>query len=152
MQRISQPSRRPASLWGERRRRAIRGECLRMLQPLRNRRLAAALLAPAAIPLAVLAASGRPKAPSAGPPGMRWIPGGEFTMGSDSSSQPNERPAHRVRVSGFWIDETPVTNAEFARFVKATGYVTVAERKPEWEELKKELPPGTPPPDPSQLV
>ena len=84
---------------------------------------------------------------------MRWIPAGEFTMGTDSSnSQVNERPAHRVRLEGFWIDETPVTNAQFARFVKATGYETTAERAPVWEELKKQLPPGTPKPDPSQLV
>jgi len=85
----------------------------------------------------------------ASPPGMRWIPAGEFTMGtSDANSHPNERPAHRVRLEGFWIDETLVTNAQFARFVKATGYRTTAEQKPEWEELKKQLPPGTPPPDP----
>jgi len=84
---------------------------------------------------------------------MRWIPAGEFTMGTDSSnSQVNERPAHRVRLEGFWIDETPVTNAQFARFVKATGYETTAERAPVWEELKKQLPPGTPKPDPGQLV
>jgi formylglycine-generating enzyme required for sulfatase activity len=87
------------------------------------------------------------------PAGMRWIPPGEFTMGTDDSqSMPNERPAHRVRLNGFWIDETLVTNAQFARFVKATGYVTTAERKPEWEELKKQLPPGTPKPDARQLV
>src|SRR5262249_42855587 len=77
--------------------------------------------------------------------GRRWIPEGELTMGTDDRrSMPNERPAHRVRVTGFWIDEHPVTNAEFRRFVDATGYVTTAERKPEWEELKKELPPGRP--------
>jgi formylglycine-generating enzyme required for sulfatase activity len=50
--------------------------------------------------------------PPAAPPGMRWIPPGEFTMGTDSSSShPNERPAHRVRLAGFWIGETTVTNA-----------------------------------------
>jgi formylglycine-generating enzyme len=87
------------------------------------------------------------------PAGMRWISAGEFTMGTDDvRSMPNERPAHRVRVAGFWIDEHPVTNAEFRRFVDATGYVTTAERKPDWEELKKELPPGTPRPDDSKLV
>jgi len=87
------------------------------------------------------------------PAGMVWIPGGEFTMGTDDvNSFPNERPAHRVHVEGFWIDEHDVTNAEFAKFVEATGYVTTAERKPDWEELKKELPPGTPKPDDSVLV
>ena len=87
------------------------------------------------------------------PAGMVWIPGGEFTMGTDDvNSFPNERPAHRVHVEGFWIDEHDVTNAEFAKFVEATGYVTTAERKPDWEGLKKELPPGTPKPDDSVLV
>jgi formylglycine-generating enzyme required for sulfatase activity len=84
---------------------------------------------------------------------MKWIPGGQFTMGTDDPrSFPNERPAHKVQVEGFWIDEHDVTNAEFARFVEATGYVTTAEKKPDWEELKKELPPGTPKPDDSVLV
>ncbi len=84
---------------------------------------------------------------------MRWIPPGEFTMGTDSSnSMVNERPAHRVKLDGFWIDETPVTNAQFARFVEATRYKTTAERAPEWEELRKQLPPGTAKPDASQLV
>jgi formylglycine-generating enzyme required for sulfatase activity len=49
-----------------------------------------------------------------------------------------------VRVSGFWRDATHVTNAEFAQFVKAIGYVTTAERKPDWETLKVQVPPGTP--------
>jgi formylglycine-generating enzyme required for sulfatase activity len=74
-------------------------------------------------------------------------------MGTDdSNSMANERPAHRVKLDGFWMDETLVTNAEFARFVRATGYVTTAEKKPVWEELKKQLPPGTPKPEASQLV
>src|SRR5580704_18183788 len=69
------------------------------------------------------------------PPGMAWIPGGEFTMGTDDvHGFPNERPAHQVRVAAFWIDEHDVTNAEFATFVEATGYVTTAERKPDWDE------------------
>jgi formylglycine-generating enzyme len=90
---------------------------------------------------------------TATPPGMIWIAGGEFTMGTnDARSFPNERPAHRVRVKGFWIDEHDVANAEFAKFVEATGYVTTAEKKPNWEELKKQLPPGTPKPDDSVLV
>ena len=84
---------------------------------------------------------------------MVWIPGGEFTMGSDDSeSKHNERPAHRVKVAGFWMDEHTVTNAEFREFVKATGYVTIAERKPEWEEIKKQVAPDTPKPDDSKLV
>lgn len=58
-----------------------------------------------------------------------WLAGGVFTMGSDRH-YPEEAPAHRVRVGGFWIDSTPVTNAEFARFVDATGYTTAAETPP----------------------
>ena len=59
-------------------------------------------------------------------PGMMWVPGGTFTMGSDDH-YPEEAPAHRVTVEGFWIDHHTVTNTEFARFVKDTGYTTVAE-------------------------
>ena len=62
--------------------------------------------------------------------GMVWIPGGEFSMGSDNTKFDDTRPWHRVRVSGFWIGRFTVTNDEFARFVQATHYVTVAERKP----------------------
>jgi formylglycine-generating enzyme required for sulfatase activity len=87
------------------------------------------------------------------PIGMVWIPGGEFTMGTDEEeSYRVERPAHRVQVIGFWMDEHEVTNAEFRAFVEASGYVTTAERKPEWEDLKKQLPPGTPEPDEALLV
>ena len=60
-------------------------------------------------------------------PDMVWIPGGEFLMGSDSH-YPEEAPAHRARVDGFWMDRCTVTNREFERFVKATGHVTLAER------------------------
>src|SRR5205085_12353536 len=67
-------------------------------------------------------------------------------------STANERPAHRVRLDGFWMDEHDVTNAQFAPFVEATGYLTTAERKPDWEELKKQVPPGTPRPQDSKLV
>ena len=83
------------------------------------------------------------------PAGMSWIPGGEFSMGSkdprtvpDGGSEAMEdaRPIHRVYVDGFWMDKTDVTNAQFARFVKATGYVTVAERKPSTKDF-----PGVPP-------
>jgi formylglycine-generating enzyme len=81
------------------------------------------------------------------PPGMVWIPGGEFTMGGeDPLARKNESPRHRVRVDGFWMDVTEVTNAQFRRFVEATGYITTAERAVEWEELSRQLPPGTPRP------
>ena len=85
--------------------------------------------------------------------GMVWIPGGEFTMGGNSDdASPDEYPRHAVRVKGFWMDKTEVTNREFTQFVKATGYITTAERKPDWEEMKKTLPPGTPKPDAKDLV
>ena len=58
---------------------------------------------------------------------MRWIPAGEFRMGSEDF-YPEERPVHRVAVDGFWMDERPVTAAEFRRFVRETGYVTFCER------------------------
>src|SRR5262245_4613447 len=88
-----------------------------------------------------------------GPRGMVWVPAGQFLMGSDHKlAQPNERPTHRVKVSGFWMDQTHITNAQFSEFVKATGYVTTAERKPEWETLKVQVPPGTPRPPDSTLV
>lgn len=81
------------------------------------------------------------------PEGMIWVPAGEFTMGWDGAGgRPDERPAHRVHVEGFWMDETEVTNAQFREFVEATGYVTTAERGIDWEEIKKQLPPGTPKP------
>ncbi|MGE8367598.1 formylglycine-generating enzyme family protein [Cupriavidus basilensis] len=88
-----------------------------------------------------------------GPRDMAWVPGGEFLMGSDHKlAQANERPAHKVRVHGFWMDIHHVTNAQFAAFVRATGYVTTAERKPDWETLRVQLPPGTPRPPDSAMV
>ncbi|CAD6561362.1 Formylglycine-generating enzyme [Paraburkholderia hiiakae] len=88
-----------------------------------------------------------------GPKDMVWIAGGEFAMGSEHPhALPNERPAHEVKVHGYWIDRYDVTNAEFARFVAATGYVTTAERKPRWEDLAVQLPPGTPRPTDDTLV
>jgi sulfatase modifying factor 1 len=88
-----------------------------------------------------------------GPRDMAWIPGGEFLMGSDHElARPNERPTHKVRVRGFWMDRTHVTNAQFRGFVDATGYVTTAERKPEWETLKVQLPAGTPRPAEEALI
>ncbi len=88
-------------------------------------------------------------APSPSPNGMVWIPGGEFSMGAMDPPAVSEvgmhaavdaRPVHRVYVDAFWMDKTDVTNEEFARFVKATNYVTIAERKPTAEEF-----PGAPP-------
>jgi sulfatase modifying factor 1 len=88
-----------------------------------------------------------------GPTGMVWVGGGAFLMGSDARpAQPNERPAHSVKVHGFWIDQYHVTNAEFRKFVEATAYVTTAERKPEWETLRVQLPPGTRKPSDAALV
>jgi formylglycine-generating enzyme required for sulfatase activity len=87
------------------------------------------------------------------PPVMVWIPGGEFTMGSDDpDASPAEHPAHRVRVDGFWMDETDVTNAEFRRFVKATGHVTTAEKVPTVEEVLRYAMPGAPAPKKEDLV
>lgn len=85
--------------------------------------------------------------------GMKWIASGTFTMGAtDKEGRNDEYPAHQVKVDGFWIDETEVTNAQFAAFVKATNYITTAERKPDWEEIKKQLPEGTPKPADDVLV
>jgi len=85
--------------------------------------------------------------------GMVKIPGGTFMMGGNNDqASPDEFPRHKATVDGFWMDETEVTNRQFADFVEATGYVTTAELKPDWEELKKEVPPGTPKPDESLLV
>jgi sulfatase modifying factor 1 len=90
-------------------------------------------------------AQGKTLPPGAAPAGMVWIPGGEFSMGSDGkcdgkfSCSPatvaDALPIHRVSVDGFWMDETDVTNAEFEKFVKATGYLTIAERTPTKEEF-----------------
>jgi formylglycine-generating enzyme required for sulfatase activity len=86
------------------------------------------------------------------PQGMLLIPAGEFIMGTDDPrSMPNERPAHRVRVDAFYLDATPVTNAQFRAFVQATGYQTTAERPVNWDEIAPQLPPGTPRPPPERL-
>jgi len=86
--------------------------------------------------------------PLAGPAGMVWIPGGEFSMGIHASADAlsdvpgvtvDARPIHRASVDGFWMDITEVTNHQFAAFVAATGYVTVAERQPDPAEF-----PGVP--------
>lgn len=87
------------------------------------------------------------------PLGMVHVPGGDFLMGSDHKlAQANERPAHKVHVNGFWMDQHHVTNAQFRKFVAATGYVTTAERAPDWETMKVQLPPGTPRPPDSAMV
>ncbi len=87
------------------------------------------------------------------PSGMVWIPGGEFTMGTDSElGWPDEKPAHLVRVGAFWMDETEVTNAQFRAFVEATGYVTTAEKPPDADEILRQLPPNTPAPPKEKLV
>jgi formylglycine-generating enzyme required for sulfatase activity len=114
-----------------------------------NRNLTLLVLAIAAFGIAFAAT----KLLHAPPAGMVWIPGGEFTMGSDHAlAWSDEKPPHQVRVDGFYMDETEVTNAEFRRFVDATGYVTTAEKAPTVEEIMKQLPPGTPPPDKEKLV
>lgn len=74
-------------------------------------------------------------------------------MGSNHQlAQRNERPAHMVRVHGFWMDQTHVTNDQFAQFVQETGYLATAERKPDWETIRVQLPPGIPKPSGSVLV
>lgn len=92
------------------------------------------------------------------PEGMKWIPAGTFTMGgNDKFSKSNEKPLHKVKLDGFYISETPITNAQFRKFVEATNYVTTAEKPVDLDELMKQLPPGTPPPpaevlEPASLV
>lgn len=66
--------------------------------------------------------------PGPAPEGMVWIPGGVFYMGDPSPEFPDATPIHKVAVDGFWMDKTEVTNAQFEEFVKATGYVTTAEK------------------------
>lgn len=98
-------------------------------------------------------------APGRAPDGMVWIAGGEFWMGCDTCGMPDAMPVHLVSVSGFWMDATPVTNVDFDRFVSATKYVTVAERKPDPKDFpgvpEDKLVPGsvvfTPPSHPVRL-
>jgi formylglycine-generating enzyme required for sulfatase activity len=72
-------------------------------------------------------------------PEMMWIPGGEFLMGSDHH-YPEEAPAHRVTVDGFWIDRTPITNRRFHEFVRDTGHITFAEILPDPADYPGALP------------
>lgn len=74
-------------------------------------------------------------------------------MGSDNKdSREDEKPPHKVRIDGFWMDATPVTNRQFKEFVEATGYVTTAEKAPTLEEIMSQVPPGTPSPPKELLV
>jgi formylglycine-generating enzyme required for sulfatase activity len=106
-------------------------------------------------PMRPATAAFKPTVENTGPPhgerpvGMVWIPGGEFSMGAADvpaidevgmSATTDSRPIHRVYVDGFWMDETDVTNDQYQRFVEASGYVTVAERRPRLEDF-----PGAPP-------
>lgn len=86
--------------------------------------------------------------------GMVWIPAGIFEMGaseSDAMALSHEKPKHTVKVDGFYMDETEVTNAQFSKFIEATAYVTTAERPVEWDLIKSQLPPGTTKPHDSLL-
>lgn len=88
------------------------------------------------------------------PEGMVWIPGRKFLQGAkqaDELALEQEKPAHPVAVDGFFMKITEVTNQEFQEFVQQTGYVTLAERPVDWEELKQQLPLGTPKPHDSLL-
>ena len=114
-------------------------------QPTASALPASAAAAPAAFaPTQANATDARGQAPD----GMVWIPGGEFSMGAAEppamddvgmKATTDSRPIHRVYVDGFWMDATEVTNAQFAAFVKATGYVTIAEKAPRPEDF-----PGVP--------
>jgi formylglycine-generating enzyme required for sulfatase activity len=92
---------------------------------------------------------------------MVFIQGGNFEMGSDGNIKADgekgyvgsdEFPKHQVKINSFWMDATEVSNIQFKAFVDATGYVTTAEIAPDWEEIKKSLPPGTPRPPDSVLA
>ena len=83
---------------------------------------------------------------------MVFITGGSFEMGADNNqAQQDEYPKHKVTVNSFWMDKTEVTNAEFAVFVKQTNYITTAEKKIDWNDLKKQLPEGTVKPSDEKL-
>ena len=95
--------------------------------------------------------------------GMVWIPGGTFLMGGKvaefmkdwpyyARSRNDERPVHKVKLSGFWMSETPVTNRQFKEFVNATNYITTAEKTPTLEEIMPLLPPGSKPPSEEALI
>ncbi|WP_456459450.1 formylglycine-generating enzyme family protein [Reichenbachiella sp.] len=86
------------------------------------------------------------------PEGMVFVPGGTFVMGNEGEeANAIEGPEFTVELSGFYMDITEVTNAQFQKFVDATGYQTIAERPIDWEELKKQLPEGVEKPADSLL-
>jgi sulfatase modifying factor 1 len=124
--------------------------------------------APAAGDVAFVPTLENPGRPSGGAPeGMVWVPGGQFSMGAEDprarvggrEAMADARPIHRVYVDGFWMDRTTVTNEEFERFVKATGYRTLSEQAPRPEDFPGAAPetlvPGSvvfePPTDPVSL-
>ncbi len=82
------------------------------------------------------------------PPGMNMIPAGRFEMGSNSGAAwPEEGPPHQIKLSrAYWMDQTEVSNLEFARFVAATGYRTIAERPVKLADIMAQLPKGAPRP------
>jgi len=87
------------------------------------------------------------------PAEMVLVPRADFMMGgSDKLARPDELPRHKVLLDSFYMDKTEVTNSQFRNFVDDTKYLTTAELKPDWEELKKQLPEGIPKPDDSILV
>lgn len=115
---------------------------------------------PAILILFIFISCGNPESKDPGkkselktPSGMVLVPSADFMMGGgDRLARQDELPRHRVLLDSFWIDETEVTNAEFRKFVDKTGYTTTAEKKPDWEDLKKQLPEGTPKPPDEILV
>ena len=88
------------------------------------------------------------------PEGMIWVEGKSYTKGAkneDPYAMMREKPSHQVYVDGFFIDATEVTNDQFQKFVNETGYITIAERQIDWNEMKKNLPINTPKPHDSLL-
>ncbi|HKM55583.1 MAG TPA: SUMF1/EgtB/PvdO family nonheme iron enzyme, partial [Isosphaeraceae bacterium] len=85
--------------------------------------------------------------PGPAPEGMVWVPGGTFSMGSTYTPFGDARPIHTVELDGFWMDKTLVTNEQFAKFVEAAKYITVAEQKPSAKDLpdvpEEKLVPGS---------
>jgi formylglycine-generating enzyme required for sulfatase activity len=151
--RRSKPAR---TIAGARRRRSawaaiaivpIAGAVVLALTTMRARPPAADTPASAPFPATV---ENRNRPPGPVPDGMVWIPGGEFSMGAREpldmhdavgmQATTDSRPVHRVFVDGFWMDATEVTNEQFGLFVKATGYLTIAEQTPRAEDF-----PGAPP-------
>jgi len=91
---------------------------------------------------------------SKAPEGMVWVEAKTYTKGAkniDLYAMNREKPSHEVYIDGFFIDATEVTNNQFQKFVNETGYITIAEREIDWEEMKKNLPFGTPKPHDSIL-